>query len=242
MQEDVKSIKVSLPYCEADGKLTVREQTISFKKAIEKDGDFGLGLGLTGKLIYWSMGISLVLPNHIHEKIKGSYVGRKTDRREYINYDTDFKKTITSDSLEGLTKRYRDIVLDYKWIIDIETMVLTKVIFFNFDGYVNEQTKSQWNGIKFGKDLEIKYGYVIGYVSQDGKTRFNSQKKSFHYSYDKFINEWGYVEYTEKRDIFFSAIYSKFQGIIQELKRFEDSLSEKTIDNIISSQPKLLSI
>lgn len=242
MEQEVKNIKLSLPYVDETGKATLREQTVSFKKVVEKDVDMGRWNGMKGSLVYYTMGLSIVIPDHIYTTLNGRYVSRSTDRREYADYGKDFKKTVTSDSLEALTKRYREIILDYKWLIDMDKMILLKVIFYSFDGDVNETKKSEWNGIKCGKELEINYGYIVGYVSEDGKTRLNEDKKFFHHKYDSFVNKWGYVEHTEMREEFFAKIFSRFKGIIQELKNFEKSLSNKSIDNIIASHPKLLSV
>lgn len=239
---EMKSFKLNLPYVSLDGTISIVEQTVSFKSVIEKDNDIGLYSGLRGKLITYSMGMSIVLPDHVHSKLKGQYIGRKSSNREYAQYDVTLKKTLTCESLQLLTERYREVLLDYKWLIDLEQMSLTKVIFYKFDGDTNEATKSSWNGIKIGSYLNIKYGYFIGYISEDGKSRFNEDKKSFHKSYDsELFSNWGYVSYSEERDVFFSTIFNKFKSIIKELKGFDKSITEKSIDDIISSKPKLLS-
>lgn len=235
--EDIKSIKLSLPYVTEDGKSTLREMTVSFKKVIEiEKAGYNNDYSPTYK-----MGMSLVIPDHIHKRLLGSTVGRKTglgdsDAKQYA---TDFSKTVTSDSLLALTATYRNIIYDYKWLIRLDTMEVTKVIFYTFDGKNNENNNSYWDGKKMGSDAAVSYSYMIGFISKEGKTRLNMDKKIFTKQDGQQIN-WDYVEHTQERELFFKTIFSKFKDLLSQLTDFKKKINSKSIDAMIHSGIKLL--
>lgn len=236
-EKDIKSIKLSLPYVTEEGKFTLREMSVTFKKAIEADKPrYNIGFCPTYK-----MGMSLVIPDHIHKKLVGSFIGRKRELRDNggYTYSKDFPKTLTTSSLEALTENYRTIIWDYQWLINTEKMEVKKVIFYNFDGNHKEKNTSRWDGKKMGSDSEISYSYMIGYVSKDGATRLNIDKKILM-ERDGDEMKWKYVEHTEDRELFFSTIFSKFGAILSQLQEFEKKISPKTIDSIIQSGIKLI--
>lgn len=237
-QGDIKSIKLSLPYVTEEGKFTLREMTVSFKKAIEAEKPtYNRNFCPTYK-----MGMSLVIPDHIHKRLVGSFIGRKrelADKSGYT-YPKDFPKTITSESLSAITERYRTVIWDYQWLIGIESMEIKKVIFYNFDGDHGENNASIWDGKKMGNDSEISYSYMIGYMSKDGATRFNIDKRIIM-DRDGDEVKWKYVDHSDERELFFSTVFAKFGLLLKQLNDFEEKINEKSIDRIIQSNPiKLL--
>lgn len=238
-EKEIKSIKLSLPFVTEDGKSRILEQVVTFKKVIEKDKSSYFN----GNFPTYSMGMSIAIPTHIHQKLVGTTVPRKRglsdDRGK--TYDVKFPKTLTCNSLESLTDCFREIMYDYKWLIDLEKMELKKVIFYNFDGDILEKTKSHWDSKTLGSKSDISYGYMIGYIGVNGKSevRLNLDKKIMQ-NRDGVENEWLYVTHTETRESFFKTIFNKFQSLYNDLKSFSNSLNETAIDNIIKSQPKFI--
>jgi hypothetical protein len=237
MEEELKSIKILLPYVTVDGKQEQRMTTVSFKKVVEKEkaeysNDYSP---------LYAMNMSLVLPDHIHAKMVGAVVGRPQSfgDRDGRTYKTDFSKTISSSSLEGLTLQYRDILYDYKWLLNRESQKLTKVIFYDFAGHNHPFTKSTWDSKQMGADSKINYGFMFGYISENGKNRYNIDKKYIDRK-DGPQHEWKYVEHTPERAVFFEGIFSKFMELLEQLSGFKDRITPETIDGIVANGLRLL--
>ena len=188
------------------------------------------------------MNMSVTIPDHIHKKLCGSIVERKrgmNDRMDKKTYPTDFSKTITGESLSAITETYRAIIYDYQWLLMMEKMNVTKVIFFSFEGDINLDKKSYYDAKKTGKDVKVSYGFLVGYISEDKKVRFNIDKKIIA-DRDGEYNKWEYVEYTPERESFFENIFSSFESLIEKLNEFKIKLSPKFIDEMITDGIKLL--
>lgn len=236
-EKEIKSLKLSLPYVTEDGKMTLREMTVSFKRVIEKENRSYSG----NHYPIYSMNMSLVIPDHIHTRLIGTIVGRKRGLGDDkgTTYAADFSKTITSESLKGLTERWRDAIWDYLWVADLDKMEVKRVIFYDFAGGDKENGKSYWDGKKMSNDIEVQYGYMIGYVSSDGKYRLNDDKKVVS-DKDGEAYKWKYIDHTKEREIFFRTIFQKFQQLLSQLENFGDSINPYTIDDFVKKGVKLL--
>jgi hypothetical protein len=237
MNEEIKSLKLSLPYVTEEGKNTLREMTVTFKKVIEKES----GSYNNDYSPIYSMKMSIVIPDHIHKKLCGAIVGRKSDinDRGSREYKTDFAKTITSESLSAVTERYRDVIYDYKWLINMDKMEVTKVIFYTFDGTNTASNKSYWDGKMMGNDTQVSYSFMVGYISKDGKNRLNIDRKIITRQDGDQIN-WDYVEHTPDREMFFVTIFSKFKDLLAQLNGFKKKITPHSIDEMIKAGVKLL--
>lgn len=236
-EKEIKSLKLSLPYVTEEGKNTLREMTVTFKKVIEKES----GSYNNDYSPIYSMSMSIVIPDHIHKKLCGATVGRKSEinDRGSRQYKTDFSKTITSESLASVTERYRDVIYDYKWLIHLDKMEVTKVIFYTFDGSNSNGNKSYWDGKMMGNDTQISYSFMVGYISKDGKSRLNIDRKVITRQDGDQIN-WDYIEHTPDREMFFVTIFSKFKDLLSQLNGFKDKITPHSIDEMVRAGVRLL--
>ncbi|MEO7048741.1 MAG: hypothetical protein ABI091_25795 [Ferruginibacter sp.] len=235
-ENELKSIMLFLPYVTEEGKDTVKNTKVVFKSVIQKEGPSYNN----GNSPIYSMNMSVALPNHIHAKLCGAVVGRKTELsdRGVRTYDVKFSKTISSESLSSLTEKYRNIIFDYRWLINRENMKLSKVIFYTFDGDVVLNSTSKWDGKLMGSDSEISYSYMIGFISASGD-RLNVDKRVITRQDGGSVN-WEYVTYTEERELFFKNIFAKFSDILSQLIFFKNTINEHSIESILKSSIKLL--
>jgi hypothetical protein len=113
------------------------------------------------------------------------------------------------------------------------------VIFYDFDGEIRQGTKSSWDSKLMGNDSDVSYGYMVGYISKDGKYRLNIDKKAFGKRDGEQVN-WDYVEHTDERELFFAAIFLKFKDLLSKLSNFKNKITPKSIDEMIKNGVKLL--
>ncbi len=240
-ESEVKVIKVTLNYADENGKHSTKEFSIKLNTLTQKDKS-ALNYGRAPKYTY-TLQFTLRLPDHIHSYLLGktvpvSGISRKS---EIKNYPLDYAKTIKAPSIEGLTEAWYEIIADYIWLKQIESAELTKVIFYTFDtGY--GATKSHWNGIHFGVEYRVGFDYCFGYISGGGNkmVRYNKDKKMVSASRDEGFMDMEYVVWTEERQQFFDSIQNSFATLIGKIDTFKDSLSEDTINAIISNKTLLL--
>lgn len=240
MEEELKSIKVELDYYDENCVRSSKMMTIKvnrLKDVSEK------GFGWTKPT--YEMTFSLTIPNHIHEYLKGKSVPSRgmTTRNQTKTY-TDFPKTINSDTIKFVCERYWEITQDYLWLKNIDKLDLKKVIFYHFDNETKEY-RSAWNSLEFGTQNTLNYRFCIGYISTNEKNdvlRYNHNKEyvAEHQNVSFYRNE--YIDWTEKRELFFNNIQNSFESIINKINTFNDSIKEETIDQYINSNNnKLLS-
>lgn len=237
-EKEVKSIKLSMPYVTEDGKDTLKDLSITFKKVIECEK----GAYLNGRSPLYSMDMSIVIPDHIHKRLCGEVVRRRNlfgNKNDDKIYDTKFSKTITRPSLEALTIDYREIIYDYRWLLSIDRIEVKKVIYYTFDGEIIENNTSQWDRKILANDSNISYSYMVGFISADKKHRLNIEKKILG-TRDGSQMGWAYVEYTPEREFFFKSIFDKFNQLLSQLNNFKEEITPSTIDTIIKSGIKLL--
>lgn len=237
--EKLDTIKILLDYYDEDGNHSLKEMSVKINKIIDCSDT---GLANTVIKRKYSMSFSLVIPNHIHEYLLNksvpdrSFLGNKNSTITY----SDFSKTIKRDTIEGLCDRYWRITQDYKWLKDIEKRNLTKVIFFDFANK-SEAFNSYWDGKDYGHQSEISYRHAIGYISDaNNSLRFNENKLFVDSNRDAVFYKLKYVLWTQEREDFFNNIQSSFEIIISKINDFESSISETSIDAILSAGLKLL--
>jgi hypothetical protein len=239
MEEELKSIKVELNYYDDEGKSSIKPMTIKVNKVKDSSEH---GIGWTKKS--YEMSFSLVLPNHIHELLKGKSVPKRGmgTRNETKTY-SDFPKTITAETVRAVCEKYWEITQDFLWLLNVQKTELKKVIFYKFDtesrDYVNE-----WDGKHYGKKNNLNYRYAIGYISENrGEVlRYNHNKELVNYGRDTSFYSNQYVEWSEEREIFFNNIQNSFVSIIEKINSFNDSITEETINHFLSTNNlKLLS-
>jgi hypothetical protein len=236
-EKEIKSFKLALPYTTEDGKNSIREMNVTFKKVMGKEkGDYSNDNSPT-----YFMNMTIVIPDHIHKKLCGATIGRKKDINDNGSrqYSTDFSKTLSSESLSSLTERYRDVIYDYRWLISIDKMETTKVIFYTFDGNNRTNESSSWDGKAMGNSTKLSYSYMIGYISNDGTRRLNIDKKIISKKDGDQIN-WKYIEHTPDREVFFITIFDKFKELLEQLKTFNSNITPDMIDNMLNNGIKLL--
>ncbi len=235
--EDFKSIRIELDFADENGERSKKMQTIKVNTPVLKDkSSFSI---YHIKSIY-TLSFSIQIPDFIHSYLIGKSV--PSPRSEQTkDYKDDFPKSIKGMSIERLTEMWCELIADYVWLKKMEKAELKKVIFYHFDNeYGND--KSYWNGIELGEQAKLEYKYCVGYISEtDGRhIRYNQQKLSISSSQDKPFYNIKYVEWTEARELFFVSIQKSFENISEKIKRFEENITEETINDLISNSPLLL--
>jgi len=236
--DELKSFKVLLDYYDEDGNITQKEMTIKVNKP-KYVGEKGIGW----EKRLWALTFSLTIPDHIHKFLIGKTVHIKTNGIGYKNdvktYSEDnFPKTLTGENVKGICETYFDICRDFLWLKNLDKAELTKVIFYDFKNHC-DQFKSTWDGSNFGERSDLKYKYIIGYVSKNDY-RYNETKRLINIHHDRELYSYKYVKWTEEREYFFKNIYESFQTITKRLNDFENSISEDNLDNLISVNTKLI--
>ena len=231
--EELKSIRISLDYADENGKRLQKEQTIKVNKPVRNDQRTATMFGSHIDSVF-TISFSIQIPEFIHSYLLGKSVP-STDYKE------DFKKSISSHSIEQLTEKWCKLIGDYVWLKKIENADLKKVIFYQFDNSIDIY-KSFWNGTQFGERSKISYKYAIGYISKidDREIRYNSKKISVSSSNDKEFYQKKHVEWTEAREVFFIKIQKNFESICNTINDFESKLTEDSINGLIANSPLFL--
>lgn len=235
--EELKSFQITLPYIDKIGIEGSKAMTI--KLGAPKNTSTK---GITTVKTQYTVTFTLVIPDHIHKVILGKSVPMSgiSARNELKSFDK-YPKSITRETLSAVCDEYWLVLSAYRWLTNIEKAELRKVIFYKL-GYDASDFNSSWNGVRFGKESEIKYRYAIGYVSGTGDKaiRYNQEKRAANKSYDSELYHMEYVNWSEEREAFFVGINNSFESIIAKLSEFSESLTEDTINTVISSGMKLL--
>jgi hypothetical protein len=232
--------KLTLNYITPEGKSTTRLMTVELSKPVETSK--AKRSYYNNELIHRAL-FSIKIPDEVHKKMLGQSVpqnqlGRGRDQKDY----SDFKKTMSAPSVEALTTNWYELMVDYQWVLTVENMKLTKVIFFQFESD-SKQTASSWDSKVIGKLQSLDVQTFVGYIgTEKGKeVRFNEVKKQLHISFDEEYYRFKYVEYTDERMEFFNNFHQAFDKVIDKIEGFENNLNEKGIDAFISSpKAKLL--
>lgn len=185
----------------------------------------------------WKMMFKTVLAPHIHEKLVGKSIERsrggltsKVDTHSY----TLLGKTISSTSLDGLVKRYCDIVDDYLFLINDEQVPKEKLIFVNWKPQFDDKLQSYQNSCALGKKMSMEYHFFVGYWN--GRTMFDVDHKAFNtVSYDKDLLAYERIPWTQEREDFFNNIYANFELFKDKLDAFFETMNAKTIDSHMSN-------
>ena len=183
----------------------------------------------------WKMEFKTVLPEHIHEKLKGKTIERIRDnfKSEPNKHDYDkFAKTVTALSLERLIERYDEIIDDYLWVVADEIAPREKMIYIKWNSKFGEG-RSSWNGAKMGKIMSMQFNFFVGY--HNGKTHFDIDFKMFNHNYDKDIEDYKRIPWTQDREDFFEKIYVNFESLRDKLDGFFASLNVDTIETHMSN-------
>jgi hypothetical protein len=241
--EEVKSIKMFLDYSDENGVRSKKEMSVKINTAVLKDKSQLNYHHHKPKLIY-TLSFSLKIPDHIHSFLRGKTVPAfgMNRSKETKEYEEDFSKTITRESIEALTTWWHEVISDYEYLKELDKAKLTKVIFYGFEDTGSSNWKSSWNGDEYGKESTLKYNYCIGYVSNVSgkKQRYNNERILMSTSYHPEYYSLSFVEWTEERQMFFDNIQKSFEDITERIKKFNEGLSEKTINHIISNKTLLL--
>lgn len=236
MENELKSIKVILDHYDEDAKHSYKEMTIkvnNLKDISDKSHFFNRKR--------YALTFSMVMPSHIHAFLIGKTIANSKNNTTK-SYDQSFAKTINSDTVQGVCDVYYQITQDYKWLKRLENAKLQKVIFFMFETE-NRDYKSDWDSLEFGQSSQMKFKYAIGYISTkaDGSDlRYNHNKELISLNHNRGFYSNHFVAWSQQRQDFFESIHNSFQTIIERINAFQASLSEETINNIIQSQPRLL--
>lgn len=192
------------------------------------------------------MSFKTVLPDYIHAKLSGKVVIRirenfKKDPTTH-RYDgklDSFSKTVTAQSLEGLVKRYYDVIDDFLWVMEDEKNTKIKMIFVKLNSFMQPSKTSDGNGAKMGKNASISYNYFVGYYN--GRSIFDIDYRQFNTTtYDKDILKYKMIPWTQERENFFESIYNNFDAMRVKFDEFFTNMDDKNIDTFINSNQKLL--
>lgn len=240
MEENLKSIKLLLDYYDEDGNHSLKEMSVK----LNKPKDLTKGSYLV-KAKNYSMSFSLVIPNHIHSYLIGKSTPNfysNSMRNDFKTYEEDFSKTINSETIEGICRLYLSVVSSYIWLKELEKSNLEKVIFYKFknESGVND---SRWNGDNIGVKSKLSFYYSVGYISKSkhGILRYNVNKKLINEAHEREFYQNNHVSWSEERQLFFDNMQKSFESIIDKIDKFQDGLSEDTINEMISTTNILLS-
>lgn len=237
-----KTIKISLDYCDADGKRTVKEMPIKINTPVLIDKNSYTWMQ---KKLTYSLSFSVKIPDHIHSYLLGKTVPAFGISRtnETKDYDENFPKTITRENIKALTESWWEVITDFEWLRNCEKQDFDKVIFYNFNADSGE-AKSYYNSINLGEKSNLKFDYSIGYTTvlkdKDKIIRYNKDKKIISQNNDSEFYKKKYVLWSQERQDFFENIQKSFAVICEKIKTFEETLSEETINIIISNKLMLL--
>lgn len=239
MAED-KNIKILLDYSDENGHRSKKEMAIKINTPVLKDKSQP---SCMKSVLTYTLSFSLKIPEHIHSALIGKTVPvwGISRRSEVFSYPTDFPKTITRENIELLTVSWWEIITDYEWIKEDDNRNFTKVILYGFETDTSEW-KSDYDSNFFGKKNILKYNISIGYTCAiNGKTlRFNEHKKLISESNNRDYYRMKLINFTEERQLFFENIQKSFESIINNVKTFEESISEETINQIIKDKILLI--
>jgi hypothetical protein len=234
-QDEFKSIRVVLSMPTEKGEFAPKEVriTVNTLKRQEKDDYWSKGRRT------YEMSFSIKLPDYIYEKLKGSVVPNTTvgGNRDLISYPLDMPKTIKSESISGITELWQRHANDYLYLVRLDNAVLTKTIFYEFAGNIREFS-CNWAGYKLGVKADMSYRYFIGFISDDGKLRLNSEKRTISgNSNNREFEKMPYVEWTQEREDFFVGLQKSYESMIARVAEFEASINNDSIDALILNSP-----
>jgi len=237
MENDLKSIRLTLDYYDENGNHSFKDMSVKVNKP--KDVSYH---GYQNKRMKYAMTFSLVIPSHIHAYLlnKTVPVSEMSDRNGSREYASDFSKTLNSDSIEKLCDLYLRVVGDYVWLKGIDKAELQKVIFYKFNNSFSD-FNSSWNGINLGFKSGLNYSYFIGYITTNTKTvlRYNKAKTLINTSYDRELYDYNYVNWTEDRQAFFENLQTSFENIISKVNAFNKNIDEESVDLAIKNNTML---
>lgn len=231
--DDLKSIRIELDYADENGNRSTKEQTVKVNKPTFKDK----AVGFSGSRDYiYKLSFTIQIPSHIHSELVGKSIPALRGH-DLKDYSKDFPKSLTRYDIENLTEQWAIIIRDYVWLKRMQSADLNKVIFYNFKNK-NGEYFSEWNRINFGVKSNLNYAFAIGYISRmDGtESRYNSQKLHIS-SRDSDFYKLQYVGWTEERESFFTGIQKSFEAITEKLDSLHGSISEHTLDALLSNSP-----
>jgi hypothetical protein len=235
------TIELFLDWYLEDGTLTQKLVTVNIGKPIPSARHYRYG-NTTYTITY-----SVKIPDHVHKRICGETVARPKsgESNRTREYPKDFKQRFGRTDVYKLTEEWNTIQADYDWLLARDKAKLEKVIFYDFNGAFDEWNSS-WNGVKIGRKNELKFRYAIGYVGEivkryHGKTeesRYNAARSMVNNSSDLYSTN--YVKWTAEREQFFIRLQTSFERLINNVKMFEESLTEDTIEQLMAGNIKLL--
>jgi hypothetical protein len=193
----MENIKLELNTISTEGKEEIKLFTIRVNKVID---DSVMGIGWVKKK--YKMSFSITIPEHIHEIIKGNSVFYSNEGR--ITYPNNFPKTISDESLEGLCNKHWDIIRSCKWLIERKEAALEKVIFYSITPLHLQETKSRWNGVELGSEINFKYSWFVGYISSDKLFRYNIHQQLLSKTNDQYFYGFNFVKWTEEEEAKFN--------------------------------------
>jgi hypothetical protein len=234
--EDIKSIRIELDFADEKGIRTKKEQTI--KVNTPSLVDKSKPVWHYHKNSIYTLSFTIQIPEFIHSYLIGKSVPSSRSEKTKDYQKDDFKKSITTNTIEHLTKMWCELIGDYVWLKKMENANLKKVIFYEISNKC-DNFKSYWDGKEFGVFAELNYKYSVGYITMVEKSeiRYNSQKLAISSGNDRAFYELKCVEWTPEREVFFENIQKSFQAIADKLNSFESNISEDTIDGLISNSP-----
>mgnify|MGYP001613215850 CR=1 FL=1 len=235
--DNLKSLRIELDFVTDSGERTKKEQTIKVNNPSLKEKSKSYFYHI--KSIY-TLSFIIQIPEFIHSYVIGKSVPSIRSEQSK-DYKKDFPKSINRPTIEALTEQWCELISDYIWLKKIENTPLKKVIFYEFKNRSIEY-KSYWNGVDFGRLAELEYKHSIGFISEiDGnQVRYNNQKISISSSQDKEFYKIKFVEWSIERELFFINIQKSFETIIDKINKFESSITEETINELIYNSPLLL--
>jgi len=179
-----------------------------------------------------------ILPSHIYDLLSGRKIERSRGglvSEVSTNYYNNLSKTITSNSLEGLVKRFDEIVQDFLFIIQDEQKPKEKLIFVNWKSNFNKNKISNQNSSKLGNKMSMEFHYFVGYYN--GRSYYDMDHKGINVlstSYESDVINYKKIPWTLEREEFFNYIFSNFEKFKNNIESFFENINPKTIDSHMS--------
>lgn len=180
-----------------------------------------------------------VLPQHIFDKLNGLKIERSRggmNAEVSSKWYTNMSKTVTSDSLEGLVKRYDDIVQDFLFILADEKAPKEKLIFVNWKSNFRRNNKSSQNSAAIGHSMSMEFHFFVGYFN--GRSFFDIDHRGINTSsssYEAKVPDYIRIPWTQEREDFFNQVFENLELFKDKLEAFFDTLNPDMIDTHIQT-------
>lgn len=180
-----------------------------------------------------------VLPQYIFDKLHGTKIERSRGgltSEVSTNWYTSLKKTITSNSLEGLVERFDAIVQDYLFLLADEKAPKEKLIFVNWKSDFRRDKTSNENGAKVGHQMKMEFHFFVGYYN--GRSYFDIDHKGIRVgsgNYERDVPNYIKIPWTQEREDFFNQVFDNFDTFKVKLEAFFDTLNPEMIDTHIQT-------